>query len=1128
MLICLQFMEYQHRQRAIRAAMTIAGGRLAYLLAAPRGALFSPELFASEFSLVGSTGDLLLTSISILFLSFLIPLGGEIRGRRSLWAATAQVGCAALLGLGSSLIVGYAISRSTIPSLPLGRLSLSPTIVAFVASFAVLFGALARCLAAVPRPSARLSIAGGMLLGVLGIAGGEVFTVSGALLISATVLVAGTMWSVGRIALLAVLTAGVFLIAVVGRQLTVLRKAHAEALAGELSRSHEPWFTLLVEEALLHGTQAQRQLQETWHTGPLGVLPVTGELALLDGQGSVVDRFSFGVRRQSYEGLPDLDDMQSSYLWSDVFEHGASPMVMIRGIKPVTADTFGGNGYLMLSVVADIVSPLLLHGVPRLADGTSWPLMIRFVDHGLISEIEPGGLAPGWRLDNMLNVDALTFQREFADGPHFVSLLVLSDPLPERIAAGLVIFGVLCLAAQVVFGLRNLWLAPSLGRLFYRYRDRLLPLLLALGAGPVAVLLLLGPVLEKEVQQKQRTQQAQERAKEVATNLREEMLAQATLYAGYADSAMQPSSERDVREKVWVFDDAGRALQTDEIPVRQISSGLIRAAIEWSRSMFVIGSDGKSALSVVPHRLGALTLQRPLDRLLEDAQGEYERWSVGAWHRGVLVAASVVPPCSPVPRFLPSRVMSLGSGASHSQTTPGGWTFQALSDDVLEVALTVGVRREGHTDAITAWESTELWVLAVFLPLLAVTVLVSSAAARLVSRPVSQLTALALHVQYAQQYEPWPRLSGELGELGNALEQMTGSLIKSRRDIEERKAYLEVVLSQVTSCVIVVDREGAVSLYNAAAKQLLSSLTRPTGEESVSVTAGPLERVVNAVLSTGRSAHDSLRIDLSSGERLWRIAAAPLARGRGEEPFAAVVVLEEMTEFAEEQRLVAWTEFAREVAHEIKNPLTPIKLAVQHLRRAYEERGSEYGSVLNRATTMIERQAAKMEEIVKEFSSFARATGREFTTVLVGELLEECISDYRYVETKGIDITFEQREGEILVRGDREALRRVFANLLDNAIRALDSTGGVIQVKVAKRGEAAEIVFEDNGPGVRPETVSRLFEPGFSLRPGGTGMGLAICKSLVNAHGGTIELVNRSEEGIRVIVTFPLAAGSHE
>jgi two-component system nitrogen regulation sensor histidine kinase NtrY len=383
-------------------------------------------------------------------------------------------------------------------------------------------------------------------------------------------------------------------------------------------------------------------------------------------------------------------------------------------------------------------------------------------------------------------------------------------------------------------------------------------------------------------------------------------------------------------------------------------------------------------------------------------------------------------------------------------------------------------------------------------------------------------------VRNQQKYEPWPILSGELGELRNALEQMTSSLVKSRRDIEERKAYLEVVLSQITSCVLVADHDGVVNLYNAAAKPLLNRLTVRTDTDSVSVAGGPLERVVTAALSTGRSAHDSYRAETAGEERLWRIVAAPLVRSQAEQPFAAVVVLEEMTAFAEEQRLVAWTEFAREVAHEIKNPLTPIKLAVQHLRRAYEEQRSEYGKVLDRAANMIERQAAKMEEIVKEFSSFARATGREFTCIELGELLEECVSDYRYVEAKGINIDYRRSSIGAFTRGDREALRRVVTNLLDNAIRALEKTGGTIRVGVSRRGERVEIFCEDSGPGVPPGALSRLFEPGFTLRDGGTGMGLAICKSLISAHDGTIEVVSPPDEGVRIVIELPSLMDPHE
>jgi len=1116
-LILLLIEQFRTGRRGF-SALLIIGARAAFLLSNPEGEFFSVTLFASDCPLLGSPGDIFLSSISVLLLCMLFPVRLEkYQGAREVWSGLWLACSSIVLSYGVVALPVFVADRSTFPALPIGELLLKCGVLALIGSFAVLFAAAGRIVSMTQGPRKRFSILIGLLLCLSSFWFGSQVMVAGLLVLSSVVWTSESFWAVSKATLLALL-GSIFLVGTLHAQFETIRQKKAVELASQLASSNEPWFRLLVEESLSGKGREFRNLHEFWTDSPLSDLPVIGEMVLLDSMGCVVERLCFGLRDRPLFSPPVLPRKHTVITWVDVLEDAATPLSLMNGLAPAGGN---GGGFVMVTLIADMISPVTMRGIMKLADGSSWPSTIDFVDKGLISGVDPAVSGLGWGRREDADEISFGFQREFADGPHLVRLVVHTDSISERAAAFLALTGMLCLAAQLGVGISAVWMATSVSSLFYRHRDRLLPFLLFVGAGPLVALLLIGPFLEQQLRERRSAMQDKAVVEEVASMLRESTIRRARDLSQYVthDGGVSEHSSCS-RERILLFGSDGTAATEGEVLSEGISTALVMTVLERGKSIFKVTDCGRSVIALVPAETGVLAVERPLDMAIVDAMGTNTRYSFGLWRRGRLSASLLASPCGPVPTVLPAIATKLVDGSDPLELRAMEWTFRAVSDDLIDVALILGVRPQVKAGTHSAWGSTEIWVLGIFLPLLALTVMLSAVGSRFVSRPVSMLTSLARRVGERKFSEKWPVLPGELKELGLALETMTTSLVQSRLDVERRKAYLEAVLGQITSSVLVVDVDGFIELHNKAALPLLDRLTGHREDQKASVLGGPIEEVLTAVLHRGGHLQQVLSMDEDGAKRLWQVGAAPMYHADQDKPFAAVVVLEEITELAERQRLLAWAELAREVAHEIKNPLTPIKLAAQHLRRAYSEGRSDYQAVLTKATGMIERQALRMEEIVKEFSSFSRASGREFELIDFCQLVDECVDDYRYVEGHDILVKFHCNEPCPTVLGDREALQRVVTNLLDNAIRAIGASGSV-NVCVTGEGDRVILICEDTGIGIPDELLERVFEPGFTSRKGGTGLGLPICKSLVDAHGGRIEIMLAESGGTRVVIEFP-------
>jgi nitrogen fixation/metabolism regulation signal transduction histidine kinase len=238
-------------------------------------------------------------------------------------------------------------------------------------------------------------------------------------------------------------------------------------------------------------------------------------------------------------------------------------------------------------------------------------------------------------------------------------------------------------------------------------------------------------------------------------------------------------------------------------------------------------------------------------------------------------------------------------------------------------------------------------------------------------------------------------------------------------------------------------------------------------------------------------------------------------------------VLEDLTELIRAQKLATWTEAARRVAHEIKNPLTPIRLAAERLRarqrQGEPQSAEEAAQLIERSVDIIVREVANMQQLVDEFSRFARMPGPHFVAMRFEPLLDDLVALHRDLKT-GVMVGGSVAPDVGEVWADPEQIRRVLLNLLDNAVEATEPPGEV-RVDVTRHGDALEIVVTDSGRGIAAEDRDKIFQPFFSRKGRGSGMGLAIVQRIVADHDGTISFHDNSPRGTVFRVTLPARSG---
>jgi two-component system nitrogen regulation sensor histidine kinase NtrY len=371
--------------------------------------------------------------------------------------------------------------------------------------------------------------------------------------------------------------------------------------------------------------------------------------------------------------------------------------------------------------------------------------------------------------------------------------------------------------------------------------------------------------------------------------------------------------------------------------------------------------------------------------------------------------------------------------------------------------------------------------------------------------------------------------SDEIGVLIGAFNQMTAELKTMNAELEGRRRHMETILANLRAGIVSISPSGTVTTWNAAAERLLGIPARQArGRPAAEVLSGsslePVRGMVEEVLATG-TAQGERQVEVLQEDRAATllVAAAPL-RDPADEAVGAVLFFEDITEILKVQRMEAWREVAQRIAHEIKNPLTPIQLAAQRLQKRYGRVVRE--SVFDECTATIVQQVEDLKALVNEFSSFARMPAGNQRLQDLNGIVEEAVVLFREAHR---DIRFEVRTDPNvpLLLLDREGIKRVLLNMLDNAVAACED-GGAEEPRVEVSTEylaslgLVRMELADNGIGMTPEVKSRLFEPYFSTKKNGTGLGLAIVATILKDHRAFVRVRDNLPRGSRFVVEFPV------
>jgi PAS domain S-box-containing protein len=436
--------------------------------------------------------------------------------------------------------------------------------------------------------------------------------------------------------------------------------------------------------------------------------------------------------------------------------------------------------------------------------------------------------------------------------------------------------------------------------------------------------------------------------------------------------------------------------------------------------------------------------------------------------------------------------------------------------------------------------------------------------ARTVADPVQQLAEATEHVrqgdlsfrakvvgddELASLALSFNEMTSELAENRQRLELSAEELQQSNSALDERRAYIEAVLQSLSAGVISLDETGNVTTLNDAARELLR-----IGDQLVTGVAleallpeeqrEELWRMIRRAARL-RSITREVHFTLANNAKLdAAVTVTALQDPRGESR-GAVIVIEDLTELIEAQRRAAWSEVARRMAHEIKNPLTPIKLSAERLAKNLltESNGSTLNSanlmprlndrqtnLVRECTTMIGDEVATLQRMVDEFSNFARLPNAKLESASLNEVIANALKLY---DERLDGIRLEKHLAEELppVMLDGEQVKRVLVNLIDNAAEALTASNStdsdrriIVTTREVRERDTVELIVADTGPGIAASDRERIFDPYFSTKKRGTGLGLAIVSRIVAEHQGRIRVQENHPRGARFVIELPSAS----
>ena len=376
--------------------------------------------------------------------------------------------------------------------------------------------------------------------------------------------------------------------------------------------------------------------------------------------------------------------------------------------------------------------------------------------------------------------------------------------------------------------------------------------------------------------------------------------------------------------------------------------------------------------------------------------------------------------------------------------------------------------------------------------------------------------------------------SDELGILIDSFNQMISDLNESQHNIaqktaelEGRKQYIETVLNNITTGVITLDARGILTTINPTARDMLGLEQKNLiGKDIKDVLNndkyGEIVENIERGLQKKHRVHDKeININLDSQNVTLALTLSPL-RSANSEFSGMIVVLDDLTQLIKAQKISAWKEIAQRVAHEIKNPLTPIQLSAERIIKNLKVKKSQSNEVIEEGANTIVQEARTIKSLVDEFSNFARMPSIRLQSADLHLIIEQTISLFTGIFS---DIVFETQfspeiPSPLLI--DPDQMRRVFINLIDNAIDAMNKKGKIlISTSFDKIQQKVNIEIADFGPGIPQKERERLFHPHYSTKKKGTGLGLAIVNQVISEHNGSIEVDSNKPHGAKFVIQIP-------
>ena len=387
--------------------------------------------------------------------------------------------------------------------------------------------------------------------------------------------------------------------------------------------------------------------------------------------------------------------------------------------------------------------------------------------------------------------------------------------------------------------------------------------------------------------------------------------------------------------------------------------------------------------------------------------------------------------------------------------------------------------------------------------------------------------------------ESFNQMTAQLEENRSRIEAGAGELRDKNLALRERRNYIETVLQSLSTGVISVDENDCVTTLNAAASRMLGLSAKAEGNPKLSSLMGSEDwTVVDRLLRRARragQATEQTQLDSGGGPLPVAMTATALRDSIGPRR-GVVLVIEDLSELLSAQRAAAWSEVARRMAHEIKNPLTPIQLSAERIAKSYARTAANghngltggdekrVAAVISECTETITREVAGLKAMVDEFSRFARLPATRLEVASLNDVITQAAGLYEE-RLNGVALKMDLDGALPSALLDVEQLKRVFVNLIDNALQAMVSENGEKQITILTRHDAERSVLRaevaDTGHGIDPADFRRLFEPYFSRRDSGTGLGLAIVQRIIMEHRGHIRAERNDPRGARFVIELP-------